>query len=91
MVAEAAAHPAMVARAIKASGVLVRVDAGEFTRLVNQQDEPLVVRAQRGVFKRYWRHLMGYRGLAFLADAPDPLPLPGRARVIEARDIWIPS
>lgn len=89
--AEAAAHAAIIAQAIKASGVLVRVEPAEFLRLVNQQEDPLVVRAQGGVFKRYWRYLMGYKGLAFVADTPDQLPLPGRAQVLDAKQIWIPG
>lgn len=89
--AEAAAHAAAMAQAIKASGVLVKIEAPEFTRIVNRQEEPLVVRAQRGVFKKYWRYLTGYKGLAFIADSPDPLPLPGRAEVFDAKEIWIPG
>jgi hypothetical protein len=90
-VADAAAHAAAMAQAIKASGVLVKVNAPEFARIVGRQDEPLVVRAQRGVFKKYWRYLTGYKGLAFFADSPDPLPLPGRAEVFDAKEIWIPG
>ena len=88
---EAAAHAAVVAQAIKASGVLVRIEPDEFVRIVGQQDEPLVIRARGGVFKKYWRYLVGYKGLAFLADSPDHLPLPGRAQVMDAKQIWIPS
>ena len=89
--AEAAAHAAMIAQAIKASGVLVRVEPDEFQRLASQQSDALVVRARGGVFKKYWRYLMGYKGLAFITDAPDPLPLPGRAQVLDAKQIWIPG
>lgn len=89
--AEAAAHAAIVAQAIKASGVLVRIEPGAFTRIVGQQEEPLVIRARGGWFKKYWRYLTGYKGLAFLTDSPDPLPLPGRAQIMDAKEIWIPS
>ena len=89
--ADVAAHAAIIAQAIKASGVLVKVEAPEFQRLVNQQPDALVVRAQRGVFKKYWRYLMGYKGLAFFTDTPDVLPLPSRAQLLEAKDVWIPG
>jgi len=89
--AEAAAHAAIVAQAIKASGVLVRVEPDEFIRILNRQDEPLVVRAKGGVFTTHWRYLTSYKGLAFFTKAPEPLFLPGRAQVIDAGKIWIPD
>jgi hypothetical protein len=39
--AEAAAHAAAIAQAIKASGVLVRVEPMEFLKILKRQDEPL--------------------------------------------------
>ncbi len=88
--AEAAAHAAAIAQAIKASGVLVRVEPSEFMRILHRQDETLVVMARGGFFEPGWRYLTSYKGLAFFTKSPDPLPLPGRAEVVEARKIWIP-
>ncbi len=88
--AEAAAHAAAIAQAIKASGVVVRVEAADFLHILNRQDEPIVVRARGGFFQASWRYLTTYKGLAFFAESTDPLPLPGRAQVIDARKIWIP-
>ena len=55
--AEAAAHAAAIAQAIKASGVLVRVDPGNFTRILHMQDETLVVIAEEGTFDAAARRL----------------------------------
>jgi hypothetical protein len=88
--AEAAAHASAIAQAIKASGVLVRVEPSEFMRILHRQDETLVVMARGGFFEPGWRYLTSYKGLAFFTKSPDPLPLPGRAEVVEARKIWIP-
>jgi len=88
--AEAAAHAAAIAQAIKASGILVRVEPSEFMRILHRQDETLVVMARGGFFEPGWRYLTSYKGLAFFTKSPDPLPLPGRAEVVEARKIWIP-
>ena len=60
-----AAHAAAIAQAIKASGVLVRVEPMEFLKILNRQDEPLVVIATGGVFRTWWRYLTSYKGLAF--------------------------
>ncbi len=88
---EAAAHAAAIAQAIKASGVLVRVQPEEFLRIVNRQEASLVVKAPAGFLQRGWRYLTSYKGLAFFTKAPEPLPLPGRAEVVEAETIWVPS
>ena len=50
--AEAASHAAAIAQAIKASGVVVRVETPDFLRLLNRQGEPIVVRAPGGSSKR---------------------------------------
>ena len=89
--AEAAAIAAAIARAVKASGVLVQLEPDEFLRILNRQDEPLIVRAKGGVFKTTWRYLTSYKGLAFFTKSPEPLFLPGRAQVIDAGKIWIPD
>jgi hypothetical protein len=51
----------------------------------------LVVRAQGGFLRRAWHYLTSYKGLAFFTKSADGLLLPGRALVIDARTIWIPS
>lgn len=90
--AEAAAHAAAIAQAIKAMGVLVRVEPADFVRILHKQEEPLVVMAPPGgFFQRGWRYLTSYKGLAFFTKSRDPLPLPGGAEVVEAKTIWIPG
>jgi hypothetical protein len=87
----AAGAAAAIAQAIKASGTLVRVDPDHFLRLLNKLEEALVITARGGLFQPRWQYLMPYKGLAFYTGSSEPLPLPGRAEVIEARKIWIPS
>jgi hypothetical protein len=90
-VTAAGTHAAAIADAIKASGVLVRVEPDAFLRIVNAQTGALVVRAPAGFLQRGWRYLTSYKGLAFHTKSPEPLPLPGRAEVIEASAISIPG
>jgi hypothetical protein len=89
--AETAAAQAAIAQAIKASGTLVRVEPRDFSRILNKQEAPLIVRARGGFFRTGWYYLTSYKGLAFFALSPEPLPLPGRAEVIDARKIWVPG
>jgi hypothetical protein len=48
MAAAGAAAAAMI-QAIKASGVIVRLETGEFSKLMNRVGDPLIVIAQGGL------------------------------------------
>ena len=87
----AAAAAAAVAQAIKASGVIVRVEPDVFLDLLKQAEEPLVVQATAGFFSTHYRYLFGWKGLAFYTRSATPLVLPGGCRVIQAKRIWIPG
>ena len=89
--AGAAAGAAAVANAIKASGAIVRIEPDEFRKLLDQNPEGLVVHALAGLFSSRHKYLMGYRGLVFYASAGEPISLPGRCQVIEAKKIWTPG
>jgi hypothetical protein len=86
----AGAAAAAIAQAIKASGVLVRVDPGEFMKIVRRVENPLVVVARGGFFSRGFQYLTSYKGLVFFAKSPDPLTLPPGIEIVEAGSIWIP-
>lgn len=93
--AAGAAHAAIIAEAIKASGAIVRVEPAEFLRLVERaldaRQEPLVVGSYGGVIMKRYQYLMGYKGLAFYTKTPDMLQLPRGCEVIAAQTIWIPG
>jgi hypothetical protein len=87
----AAAHAAAMANAIKASGVVVRVEPGDFAAILRRTDDPLVVVSYGGIFKKHHKYLTSYKGLAFFTKSPSPLVLPSRAEVIAAKSISIPE
>ena len=84
------AAAAAAIQAIKASGAIVRIEPDEFRRLLSREPESLVVHARAGLFNQRHRYLMGHRGLVFYACAAEPITLPARCQVIEARRIWAP-
>ena len=86
-----AAHAAAIANAIKASGVFVRVDAAEFLAVLRRTDEPLVITAMGGVFRKHFRYLTSYKGLAFFTKSPAELVLPPRVEIVRAQSIAIPD
>jgi hypothetical protein len=89
--AAGASAAAAVAQAIKASGVLVRLEPDEFLKIVYRIEAPLVVSAETSFFGKTFQYLVSYKGLAFFAKSPEPLDLGGTAEVVTARRIWIPG
>ena len=89
--AAAAGAAAAIAQAIKASGVLVRVEPAEFLRILQRQREPLVVHAKAGIFRTSYQYLSSYKGLAFFTKSPDPLNLPAGCELVTAGGISIPG
>lgn len=87
----AASAAAAIANAIKASGVLVRVTPADFMAILKRMDEPLVVVGRGGYFRKHYRYLTSYRGLAFHTQSADALVMPSRAEIIGAKQISIPE
>jgi hypothetical protein len=85
------AAAAAIIQAIKASGVIVRVEPAEFSRLVDRAKDPLIVVAEGGLFSKNYQYLMSYKGLAFFTKSSTALPLPGGAEVVTAGRIWVPG
>jgi hypothetical protein len=89
--AAAAAAAAAIANAIKASGVLVKVDEGDFFTILSKAEKPLVITASGGLVKKNYQYLTSYKGFAFYTKSATPLTLPGKAEIISAKQIWIPG
>jgi len=88
--AAASAHAA-IANAIKASGVLVRVDTREFLGIVQRTSEPLVVVSDKGFWSPSYKYLTSYKGLAFYTKSRERLNLPGTAELVVSKEIHIPA
>jgi hypothetical protein len=90
--AAAASAAVAVANAIKASGVIVRVDPIDFLSILQRQQGLLVVQATGGFFfSTNHQYLTSYKGLAFYAVSPLPLSLPADTEVVQAKSIWVPG
>jgi len=88
--AAAAGAAAAIANAIKASGVIVRVEPAEFQNILHRIERPLVVCAERGIFSTKYQYLVSYKGLAFFTKATAQIVLPSSAETIVAKKIWVP-
>jgi hypothetical protein len=85
------AAAAATAQAIKASGVMVQVDPGEFLLILERQPAPLVVHATGGFLTTVYQYLTSYKGLAFYAKSSEPLHFSKEVELIQAGSIWIPG
>ena len=89
--AGAAAAVAAMNQALKAMGTIVKVEPPVFLKMVERQQEPLVIRAPRGVFWTKHAYLVGYKGFVFFTTSAEELRLPGSAEVVFAKSIYIPG
>jgi hypothetical protein len=89
----AGAAAAALMQAVKASGVIVRVEPLEFLNLVGQQEAPLIVQATvlSIFFSTRYQYLTSYKGLAFYAQSSEPLDLPADTELVQAQRIWVPG
>lgn len=87
--AAAAAAKARI-RARLASGVIVKLDPGDWLDVVEREPAPLVVHAPGGFLRAAHTYLTSHRGLAFVTRSSDRLELPPDAEVVEAERIWTP-
>ena len=77
--------------AVKACGTLVTVGPIEFMAILGRTDSPLVVWAQGGVFRKHYKYVTSYRGLAFYCKSETPLEMPFEAEMIAANKISMPD
>lgn len=87
----AAIHAAIVARATKASGVIVRVTPADFLAILDRATAPVVVVATGGVFVTHTQYMTSYKGFAFFTKSKEPFLLPKGVETIVAEKIWIPD
>jgi len=99
MIDGGAAAAAAIANAIRASGVLVKMEVADFLNILAREERPTVVVAppQSWTFRRLgaqmskYRYLTSWRGLAFWCETKELLDLPAGVDVIQARSIHIPA
>jgi hypothetical protein len=87
----AAAAGAAIAQAIKASGVIVRVEPDDFLGILQRQPRALVVHAIGGFFSTNYQYLTSYKGLGFFTKSSEPINLPAGTELVQAKAIWIPG
>lgn len=81
---------AAIANAIKATGVVVRMEPEDFFAILRKVETPMVVTG-RSAFRKHHQYLTSYRGIAFFTSSRRELVLPPRTEVVRAKSISIPE
>ncbi len=82
---------AATANALKASGSLIKVELRDFEKILDKTENSLVVHSSGGMLSRSQHYLVSCSGFTFYYKGKEPLRLPERFDVIEAKSIWIPG
>lgn len=91
VMAAGAAAVEVTANAIKACGVLVRLEPAAFAELLRKTERPLVVMSVGGWFSQAYRYLTPYRGLTFHCKSSTPVELPATVELIDAVRLSVPD
>ena len=86
-----AAIAAAIANAIKASGVVVRVEAEDFAKILRKIEKPLVIYTHGGIFSTNHQYLTSYKGFAFFTKSRAQIDLLREVEIIVASKIWVPQ
>ena len=81
----------MMVQASRANGLLVRVEPEEFSKVLFQMKEPLVVVVEGGIFTTHYHYLTSYKGLPFYTKSEQQLQLPAGSEVVNAASISLPE
>jgi len=91
MTAAEAAAAAAIANAVKASGLVVRVEPVDFFAILKRAEEPVVVIGKGGYFRKHFQYLTSYKGLGFFTKSETALVLPPHVEIIAAKSISFPD
>jgi hypothetical protein len=81
----------MAIGANRVTGLLVKLEPEEFSKLLDRAKDLLVVMVESGVFSTHYDYLTSYKGLPFYTRSKDPLKLPAGAEVVNASSILLPD
>jgi len=88
--AAAGAVAAAIANAIKASGVVVKLEPTDFETIVRKAEKPLIIFNEGGLFSSKYQYMTSYKGFAFFTKSRVPMALPSNAEMVVTRKIWLP-
>lgn len=87
-----AAAQAAIQQAIKASGAIVKIEPGDFSRLVGRMNDGLVIEHQGTLlFKSVFKYSTAYKGFIFYCRTSEKISIPTRLEKISSKHFWVPQ
>ena len=80
-----------IANAVKASGAIIKLEPGEFSKILSKTTNPLLVVSPTGFKKKKTRYLFCWKGFVFFCETKEQMILPTGTETILAKKIWVPS
>lgn len=84
-------HQSHVQNALKMNGVFVKIEVNEFLKLINENENLLIVHNETGIFTNQYLYLTAYKGFIFCCKSKDQLPLPEKNEKIYAQRVALPD
>jgi hypothetical protein len=76
--------------ALKMNGVFVKIEGHDFLRLINEQENLLIVYSKSGIFNNLYLYLTSYKGFIFYCKSKEQLPLPSKHEKIFSNNVTLP-
>lgn len=76
--------------ALKMNGVFVKLDRMDFQNLINRNDNLAIVVNQINFFGTSFTYITSHKGLAFICKTKEPLSLPSKHEIFNAKSIALP-
>lgn len=77
--------------ALKMNGVFVKIEGHDFLRLINEQENLLIVYSKSGIFNNLYLYLTSYKGFIFYCKSKEQLPLPSKHEKIYSANVTLPN
>lgn len=84
-------HHSHIQNALKMNGVFVKIETPEFLRLINENENLMIVHSETGIFTNKYLYLTSFKGFIFYCKSKDELPIPGKHEKIYAQRVSLPD
>jgi hypothetical protein len=80
-----------IQQALKMNGVFVQLTKEDFGKLINENEDLIIVVSKIGLFTTQYLHLTSYKGLVFYCKCKEPLPISSKNETIYSNSISLPT
>jgi hypothetical protein len=83
-------HHSQMQNALKMNGIFVKMEVKEFLKLINENENLLIVHSETGLFTNQYLYLTSHKGFVFYCKSKEQLPLPGKNEKVYSSNVSLP-